>query len=54
MLGTNGILDHPVDSQNPEWLDQEVERQDKREVGYKFTLHIGCKSGKCNEIHQEG
>jgi hypothetical protein len=36
---SNYILDRTIDSKNPEWLNQQIKKKKKPEIGYKFTLH---------------
>jgi hypothetical protein len=39
-LSTHSNLNIPVNAKNPKRLDQQVEGQNKEEVGYKLALHV--------------
>ena len=47
-LSTNLILHGSVNSEDPEWLDQQIQEKKKCEVGEKFPLHGQRKSSTCN------
>ena len=34
------ILNSTIDAENPERLNQEIKKQKKSKIGYKFTLHL--------------
>jgi hypothetical protein len=37
--GSGNILHRPVDTENPEGLNQQIKKKQKSKVGNKFTLH---------------
>jgi hypothetical protein len=41
----DGILNGPVDPEDPERLDQQVKEKEEAEVGKKFPLHVQENSG---------